>query len=40
MLMAVPDCFIALPALPLAISLAAVLGQGDTSITFAIAVTS
>ena len=40
MLMAVTDWFIALPALPLAISLAAVLGQGDTSITIAIAVTS
>jgi peptide/nickel transport system permease protein len=39
-LMAVTDWFIALPALPLAISLAAVLGQGDTSITIAIAVTS
>ena len=40
MLMAVTDWFIALPALPLAISLAAVLGQGDASITIAIAVTS
>jgi len=39
-LMAVTDWFIALPSLPLAISLAAVLGQGDTSITIAIAVTS
>lgn len=39
-LMAVTDWFIALPALPLAIALAAVLGQGDTSITIAIAVTS
>jgi peptide/nickel transport system permease protein len=39
-LMAVTDWFIALPALPLAISLAAVLGQGDASITIAIAVTS
>ncbi len=39
-LMAVTDWFLALPALPLAISLAAVLGQGDTSITIAIAVTS
>ena len=38
--MAVTDWFIALPSLPLAISLAAVLGQGDTSITIAIAVTS
>jgi peptide/nickel transport system permease protein len=39
-LMAVTDWFIALPALPLAISLAAVLGQGDASITIAIAITS
>lgn len=39
-LMAVTDWFIALPVLPLAISLAVVLGQGDTSITIAIAVTS
>ena len=39
-LMAVTDWFIALPVLPLAIALAAVLGQGDTSITIAIAVTS
>jgi peptide/nickel transport system permease protein len=39
-LMAVTDWFIALPVLPLAIALAAVLGQGDTSITVAIAVTS
>ncbi|HWG02453.1 MAG TPA: ABC transporter permease [Trebonia sp.] len=39
-LMAVTDWFIALPQLPLAISLAAVLGQGDASITIAIAVTS
>jgi peptide/nickel transport system permease protein len=39
-LMALTDWFIALPALPLAIALAAVLGQGDTSITIAIAVTS
>ena len=39
-LMAVTDWFIALPALPLAIALAAVLGQGDSSITIAIAVTS
>jgi peptide/nickel transport system permease protein len=39
-LMAVTDWFIALPSLPLAISLAAVLGQGDASITVAIAVTS
>ncbi len=39
-LMALTDWFIALPALPLAIALAAVLGQGDSSITIAIAVTS
>ncbi len=39
-LMALTDWFIALPSLPLAIALAAVLGQGDTSITVAIAVTS
>jgi peptide/nickel transport system permease protein len=39
-LMAVTDWFIALPALPLAIALAAVIGQGDASITIAIAVTS
>jgi peptide/nickel transport system permease protein len=39
-LMAVTDWFIALPSLPLAIALAAVLGQGDASITIAIAVTS
>ncbi|HEY1919742.1 MAG TPA: ABC transporter permease [Streptosporangiaceae bacterium] len=39
-LMALTDWFIALPALPLALALAAVLGQGDTSITIAIAVTS
>jgi peptide/nickel transport system permease protein len=39
-LMHVTDWFIALPSLPLAISLAAVLGQGATSITIAIAVTS
>jgi peptide/nickel transport system permease protein len=39
-LMAVTDWFIALPQLPLAIALAAVLGQGDASITIAIAVTS
>jgi peptide/nickel transport system permease protein len=40
LLMALTDWFIALPSLPLAISLAAVLGQGDASITIAIAVTS
>jgi peptide/nickel transport system permease protein len=39
-LMAVTDWFIILPSLPLAISLAAILGQGSTSITIAIAVTS
>ena len=39
-LMAITDWFIALPTLPLAIALAAVLGQGNTSITIAIAVTS
>lgn len=39
-LMALTDWFIALPTLPLAIALAAVLGQGDSSITIAIAVTS
>jgi peptide/nickel transport system permease protein len=39
-LMAITDWFIALPTLPLAIGLAAVLGQGDSSITIAIAVTS
>jgi peptide/nickel transport system permease protein len=39
-LMHVTDWFIALPSLPLAISLAAVLGQGETSITIAIAATS
>jgi peptide/nickel transport system permease protein len=39
-LMAVTDWFIALPTLPLAIALAAVLGQGDASITIAIAITS
>jgi peptide/nickel transport system permease protein len=39
-LMRITDWFIALPGLPLAISLAAVLGQGATSITIAIAVTS
>lgn len=39
-LMAITDWFIALPSLPLAIALAAVLGQGNASITIAIAVTS
>jgi peptide/nickel transport system permease protein len=39
-LMVVTDWFIALPGLPLAIALAAVLGQGDASITAAIAITS
>ena len=39
-LMHVTDWFIALPGLPLAIALAAVLGQGTASITIAIAVTS
>lgn len=39
-LMAVTDWFIAMPALPLAIALAAVLGQSDASITIAIAVTT
>jgi peptide/nickel transport system permease protein len=39
-LMAVTDWFLALPDLPLAIALAAVLQQGDVSITIAIAVTS
>jgi peptide/nickel transport system permease protein len=39
-LMHVTDWFIALPSLPLAISLSAVLGQGSASITAAIAITS
>lgn len=39
-LMAITDWFLALPSLPLAIALAAVLGQGDASITAAIAITS
>lgn len=39
-LMRVTDWFIALPSLPMAISLAAVLGQGSVSITVAIAITS
>lgn len=40
LLMAITDWFIVLPGLPLAIVLAAVLGQGDASITTAIAITS
>ena len=40
LLMTVTDWFIVLPSLPLAISLSAILGQGNTSITIAIAVTS
>jgi len=40
LLMQITDWVIALPALPLAISLAAVLGQGDASIIVAIAVPS
>jgi peptide/nickel transport system permease protein len=40
LLMHVTDWFIALPSLPLAIALAAVLGQGATSITLAIGLTS
>ncbi|WP_448322255.1 ABC transporter permease [Streptomyces sp. CO7] len=40
MLMHLTDWFIALPSLPLAISLSAVLGQGTASITIAIGVTS
>jgi len=40
MLMHVTDWFIALPTLPLAIALAAVLGQGAASITIAIAFTA
>lgn len=40
LLMTVTDWFIVLPSLPLAISLSAILGQGDSSITIAIAVTS
>jgi peptide/nickel transport system permease protein len=39
-LMAITDWFIVLPGLPLAMVLAAVLGQGDASITTAIAITS
>jgi peptide/nickel transport system permease protein len=38
--MSVTDWFLAMPDLPLAIALAAVLGQSDASITIAIAVTS
>lgn len=40
LLMTVTDWFIVLPSLPLAISLSAILGAGDASITIAIAVTS
>lgn len=40
LLMRLTDWFIALPGLPLAISLSVVLGQGPVSITVAIAVTS
>jgi peptide/nickel transport system permease protein len=40
LLMTLTDWFIVLPSLPLAIALSAVLGEGDTSITVAIAVTS
>lgn len=40
LLMQITDWFIALPGLPLAISLAAALGQGSVAITVAIAVTS
>ncbi|MGH3424789.1 MAG: ABC transporter permease [Nocardioidaceae bacterium] len=39
-LMRITDWFIALPSLPMAISLAAVLGQGSASIIIAIAITS
>jgi peptide/nickel transport system permease protein len=39
-LMAFTDFFLAMPTLPLAIALAAVLGEGGSSITIAIAVTS
>ena len=38
--MTLTDWFLTLPSLPLAISLAAVIGQGATSITIAIAATS
>lgn len=40
LLMSLTDWFLAIPGLPLAIALAAVLGQGSASITIAIAVTS
>lgn len=40
LLMTLTDWFITLPSLPLAISLAAIIGQGSASITIAIAVTS
>lgn len=40
LLMRITDWFIALPSLPMAISLAAVLGQGTLSIIIAIAITS
>ena len=40
LLMTLTDWFIVLPSLPLAISLSAIIGQGNTSITIAIAVTS
>ncbi|MGI8878988.1 MAG: ABC transporter permease [Jatrophihabitans sp.] len=40
LLMTLTDWFITLPSLPLAISLSAIIGQGSTSITVAIAVTS
>jgi peptide/nickel transport system permease protein len=40
LLMHLTDWFLTVPGIPLAISLAAVLGQGETSITIAIAVTS
>jgi peptide/nickel transport system permease protein len=40
LLMTLTDWFIVLPGLPLAISLSAILGQGEASITIAIAVTS
>jgi peptide/nickel transport system permease protein len=40
LLMTLTDWFIVLPSLPLAIALSAVMGEGDASITIAIAVTS